>query len=98
MVQHLVALLTTFIELLEAEAERLKLGLRGLLVTGALLAVFAAVASTALVVATGFLLWSYFLALDPHMASAWAALIVGVTVWVLIGLAALLVFNKLKKS
>lgn len=98
MVQHLVALLTTFIELLEAEAERLKLGLRGLLVTGALLAVFAAVASTALVVATGFLLWSYFLALDPYMASAWAALIVGVTVWVLIALAAILVYNKLKKA
>jgi hypothetical protein len=97
-VQHVVALLTTFIELLEAEAERLKLGLRGLLMTAALLAVGATVAATALVVATGFLLWSYFLALEPYMYDAWAALIVGGTIWLIIGIAAWIVVSRLRKS
>ncbi len=98
MVQHVVALFTTFIDLLEAEAERLKLGLRGLLMTAALLAVGATVAATALVVATGFLLWSFFLALDPYMYAAWAALIVGGTIWVLIGITAWIVVSRLRQS
>jgi hypothetical protein len=98
MVQHLVALVVAFIELLEAEAQRLKLGLRGLLVTGALIAVGASVAAAMLVAASGLLLWAFYLALLPVTSAAASALIVGLVIWLLIGGGAWLAVQRLKKS
>lgn len=98
MVQHLVALLIAFIELLEAEAQRLKLGVRGLLVTFAMVAVGASVAAAGLVAASGLLLWAFYLALLPVTSAAVSALIVGLVVWLLIGGGAWLAVQRLKKS
>ncbi len=98
MAQHLVALVVAFIELLEAEAERLKLGLRGLLVTGAVVAVGAAVAGTTLAAGVGFLLWALYLALLTATSAAWAALIVGLVVWLVMGGGGWLVVRSLRKS
>jgi hypothetical protein len=98
MAQHLVALVVAFIELLEAEAERLKLGLRGLLLTGAVIAVGAAVAGTALAAGVGFLLWALYLALLTATSAAWAALIVGLVVWIVMGGGGWLVVRSLRKS
>jgi hypothetical protein len=98
MVQHLVALLIAFIELLEAEAQRLKLGVRGLLVTVAMIAVGASVAAAGLVAASGLLLWAFYLALLPVTSAAASALIVGLVVWLLIGGGAWLAVQRLKKS
>ncbi len=97
MVQHLVGVILALIELLEAEAERLKLTLRKLLVAGALLIVGAVVGSFVLLVATGFLLWSFFLALLPWMTEAQAALLVGGVIWLVVGGALWLVANRLRK-
>lgn len=98
MAQHLAALMVALIELLEAEAERLKLGLRGFLTTVALLFVGAAVGGAALIAGMGFLLWSLYLALLHSVSAAWSALIVGVVVWLVIGGAAWLVVRKMKTS
>lgn len=98
MLQHLVALLIALIELLEAEADRLKLGVRGLLVTGALVAVGASVGAAMLVAASGLLLWAFYLALLPVTSAAVSALIVGLVVWLLIGGGAWLAVQRLKKS
>ena len=98
MLQHLVALLIALIELLEAEADRLKLGVRGLLVTGALVAIGASVGAAMLVAASGLLLWAFYLALLPVTSAAVSALIVGLVVWLLIGGGAWLAVQRLKKS
>jgi hypothetical protein len=97
-VQHLVALLIALVELVEAEADRLKLGVRKLLVAGALAAVGASVGAAMLVAASGFLLWGFYLALLSVVSAAWAALIVGLVVWLLIGGGAWLAVQRLKKS
>jgi hypothetical protein len=97
-VQHLVALLVAFIELVEAEAQRLKLGLRGLLVTGALIAALAAVGAAMLIAASGLLLWAFYLALLPVTSAAWSALIVGLVIWILIGGGAWLAAQRLRRS
>jgi hypothetical protein len=97
-VQHLVALLIAVVELIEAEADRLKLGVRKLLVAGALVAVGASVGSAMLVAASGLLLWGFYLALLPVTSAAWAALIVGLVVWLLIGGGAWLAVQRLKRS
>jgi hypothetical protein len=97
-VQHLVALLIALIELAEAEADRLKLGVRKLLVAGALVVVGASVGAAMLVAASALLLWAFYLALLPLTSAAWAALIVGLVVWLLIGGGAWLAVQQLKKS
>lgn len=98
MVQHLVGVALAFVELLEAEAAKLKLNVRKVLVTGALAIAGALVAATLLSAASGLLLWSAFLALRPAVGQAPAALIVGLGVWVLIGGASWIVVNRLKRS
>jgi hypothetical protein len=98
MVQHLVALLIALIELLEAEADRLRLGVRGLLVTGALVVVGASVGAAMLVAASGLLLWAFYLALLPVTSAAVSALVVGLVVWLLIGGGAWLAVQRLKRS
>ncbi len=97
MVQHLVGLLVAFVELLEAEAERFTLGLRKLLVTGAMLAVGASLVAALLLAASGLVLWSLYLALAPLMPEALAALTVGLVVWLVVGGGAWLVITRLKK-
>ncbi len=97
MVQHLVGVVLALVELIEAEAARLKLNIRKLLVTGALVAVGAVIGSFVLLVATGFLLWSFFLALLPGMTPAQASLTVGLVIWLLVGGAAWLVASRLRK-
>ncbi len=97
MVQHLVGLLVAFVELLEAEAERFTLGLRKLLVTGAMLAVGASLVAALLLAASGLVLWSLYLALAPLMPEALAALTVGLVVWLVVGGGAWLVIARLKK-
>jgi len=96
-VQHLVGLLVAFVELLEAEAERFTLGLRKLLVTGAMLAVGASLVAALLLAASGLVLWSLYLALAPLMPEALAALTVGLVVWLVVGGGAWLVITRLKK-
>jgi len=83
--QHLAALLTAFVELLEAEGKHLELTLRKTLVAGVVLAVVAAVVGAGLIAASGFLLWAFYLALAAHLSSALSALIVGLLAWLLLG-------------
>lgn len=98
MVRHLVGLLVAFVELLEAEAERLTLGLRKLLVTGAMLAVGASLVGALLLAASGLLVWSLYLALAPLMPEALAALTVGLVVWLVGGGGAWLVVTRIRRS
>lgn len=98
MVRHLVGLLVAFVELLEAEAERVTLGLRRVLVTGAVLAVGAALVSALLLAASGLLLWSFYLALAPLMPEALAALTVGLVVWLVVGGGAWLAVSRIRRS
>lgn len=98
MVQHLINVLVAFVELLEAEAERFTLGLRKLLVTGAVVAVGAALAGALLLAASGLLLWAFYLALTPLMSDALAALAVGLVVWLVVGGGAWLAVARLRRS
>jgi hypothetical protein len=84
-VQRIVALLIAVVELLEVQAERLTTGVRRLLVTGALVAVGAALVAAGLIGGGGFLVWSLYLTLLARMPEALAALIVGLGVWLLLG-------------
>jgi hypothetical protein len=97
-VRHLVDLLVALVELLEAEADRLRLGLRRLLVTGAMLAVGATLVGALLLAASGLLLWSLYLALAPLMTDALAALTVGLLVWLVVGGGAWLVADRIRRS
>ena len=97
MVQRVVALLIAVVELLEAEADRLTTGIRRLLVTGALVAIGAALVAAGLVGGGGFLLWSLYLTLLTRMPDATAALIVGLGVWVLLGGATWLAVQRLRR-
>ena len=98
MVQHLVGLLLAVVELLEAEAERLQLNVRHLLVSGAVAVIAAIVAGGALLTGSVFLAWAFYAALRPPFGEALAALTVGLTVWIVAGGATWLVFNKLRKK
>jgi len=98
MAQHLVALLVAFIDLLEAEAKRFELGLRGLLVTGALILVASAVAGAGLVAGLGFVLWALYLVLLSATSAAGAALIVGVVAWLVMGGGGWIVVRRLQRS
>ena len=97
MVQRVVALLIAVVELLEAEADRLTTGIRRLLVTGALVAIGAALVAAGLVGGGGFLLWSLYLTLLTRMPDATAALIVGLGVWLLLGGATWLAVRRLRR-
>ena len=97
MVQRVVALLIAFIELLEAEADRLTAGIRRLLVTGALVAIGTTLVAAGLVGGGGFLLWSLYLTLLTRMPDAMAALIVGLGVWLLLGGATWLAVQRLRR-
>jgi hypothetical protein len=96
-VQHLVGVVLTLIELIEALLARLKLNLRKLALTIALVAVGAVIGAFVLLVATGFLLYSFYLALLPGMTAAQAALTVGLVIWLLVGGAAWLAVSRLRK-
>jgi len=96
-VQRVVALLIAFIELLEAEADRLTAGIRRLLVTGALVAIGTTLVAAGLVGGGGFLLWSLYLTLLTRMPDAMAALIVGLGVWLLLGGATWLAVQRLRR-
>ncbi len=98
MVQHLVAILVALVELLDAEAVRLKLGLRKLLTFGALAAVAAVLGPAVLVFASGFVLWALFLALQASMTLAGAALVTALIVWFVLGGVAWLVSRRLKRT
>jgi len=96
--QHLAALLTAFVELLEAEGKRLELTLRKTLVAGALLAVVAAVVGAGMIAASGFLLWAFYLALAAYLSPALSALIVGLAAWLLLGGVLWLIVRRTKTS
>ena len=98
MVQHLVGLGLAFFELLEAEAARLKLNVRQVLVTGALVLLGALLAAALLSTASGLLLWAAFLALRPGVGPAVAALILGAAIWVVVGGASWIVVQRLRRS
>ena len=98
MVQHAVGLLLAVVELLEAEAERLSVNLRQLLVSGAVALIAATVAGGALLVGSAFLIWAFYAALRPPFGEATAALIVGGTVWIVVGGATWLVLGRLRRK
>lgn len=98
MVQHLVALALAFVELLEAEAARLKLNVRKVLATGALVLMGAVLAAGVLSAASGLLLWAAFLGLQGSVGTAPAALILGAGLWVVVGGGAWLVAKRLRSS
>lgn len=98
MVQNLVNVLVAFLELLEAEAERFTHGARKLLVTGAVVAVAAILAATLLLAANGLLLWAFYLALLPLMSKTWAAVTVGLAIWLVVGGGAWLAVARMGKS
>lgn len=98
MVQHFVALGLAVVELLEAEAARLKLNVRKVLVTGALVLIGAVLAAGVLAAATGLLLWAAFLGLRTNFGPAEAALLLGAGLWFVIGGATWLAARRLRKS
>lgn len=98
MVQHAVGLLLAVVELLEAEAERWTLHLRELLMRGAVALIVAIVAGGALVTASGFLTWAFYVALRAPLGEALAALVVGLSVWIVVGGAAWLVIARLRQK
>lgn len=98
MLQHLVALATAFVELFEAEGQRLQVAVRKVLVAGALLAVVATVVGAGLIAASGFLLWAFYLALAAQLSSALSALIVGLVAWLLLGGVLWLIVRRTKTS
>ena len=98
MVQHLVALGLAFVELLEAEAARLKLNAKQVLVTGALILIGAVLVAGMLSAASGLLLWAAFLGLRTSVGQAPAALILGAGLWIVVGGASWFVANRLRRS
>lgn len=98
MVQHFVALALAFVELLEAEAARLKLNVKKVLATGALVLMGALVAAGLLSAGTGLVLWAAFLGLEGGVGRAPAALILGVAIWIVVGGASWLVAKRLRSS
>lgn len=98
MLQHLAALLTAFVELLEAEGQRLELTLRKTLIAGALLAVVATVVGAGLIAASGFLLWALYLTLAAYLSNALSAAIVGLVAWLLLGGVLWLIVRRTKTS
>ncbi len=98
MVQHFVALALTFVELLEAEAARLKLNVKKVLATGALVLMGALVAAGLLSAGTGLVLWAAFLGLEGSVGQAPAALILGVAIWIVVGGASWLVAKRMRNS
>jgi hypothetical protein len=97
MVQHVVGMLLALIELLEAEAERLNANVRRLVVEGAVALIAASAAGGLLVLGSVFVLWAFFAALRPALGEAWAALIVGVVVWTVVGGATWLVSERMRR-
>jgi uncharacterized membrane protein len=97
-VQHAVGLLLAVVELIEAEAARLKLNLRHLVVSGAVALIAAIVAGGALLTGSVFLTWAFFAALRPPLGEAGAALTVGLTVWIVVGGATWLVIRRLRRK
>ena len=98
MVQHFVGLALAFVELLEAEAARLKLNIRKVVATSALVLMGALVAAGILSAASGLLLWAAFLGLEGSVGRAPAALILGAGLWILVGGASWLVANRMRSS
>ena len=98
MVQRLVGLGLAFVELLEAESARLKLNFKQILATTGLVIVGAVVVAGTLSAASGFLLWAAFLALEPAVGTAGAALVLGAGLWILVGGGAWIAANQLKNK
>lgn len=97
MTQQLVGVVLAVVELLEAEAARLKLNARQLLVSGAVAAITATVAGGALLTGSVFLSWAFYVALRPNLGEALAAMTVGLTMWIVAGGATWLVLGKLRR-
>ena len=98
MIERLVRVLLAFVELLEAESQRLALGTRKLLTTGAVVVIGALVAGGALMVGSAFLLWSFYAALLPHFGVPLAALTVGLSIWLVIGGGTWLALRKMRQK
>ena len=98
MVQHVTGLLLAVVELIEAEAERLKINVRQLLVTGAVALIVALVAGGALVLGSVFLTVGFYAALRPPLGEALAAVTVGLTVWIVVGGATWLILGRIRKK
>lgn len=98
MLERVVTLFVTVIEWLHVKAERLGVGVRTVLAAVALAAVGATVGGAVLVAASGFVLWSLFLAMEASMSTAWAALSVALVVWLGIGGATWLLVRRLRRS
>ncbi len=98
MLQHVVGILLALIELLEAEAERFRANVRRLVVEGAIALIVASVIGGTLVVGSVFVLWGFYAAMRPALGEAWAALIVGFVVWIVMGGAAWLIFGRRRQQ
>lgn len=97
MLQHAVGMLLAAVELLEAEAARLNANVRRLVVEGAVALVAASAAGGLFVLGSVFVLWAFFTALRPAVGEPLAALIVGLTVWVVVGGATWLISERMKR-
>jgi hypothetical protein len=95
-VQNLVGLGLAFVELLEAESARLKINVKRVLVTAALVIVGGVVVAATLAAASGFLFWAAYAALLPELGSALSALVVGLGLWIIVGGASWLIANRLR--
>lgn len=98
MIERLVRVMLAFVELMEAESQRLALGARKLLATGAIVIIGALVAGGALMVGSAFLLWSCYAALLPHLGVPLAALTVGLSIWIVIGGGTWLALRKMRQK
>lgn len=96
MIQHVVGMLLALVELLEAEAARLNASVRRLVVQGAVVLIAACAAGGLAVLGSVFLVWAFFAALRPELGEALAALIVGLTIWIVVGGATWLMSKRMK--
>lgn len=87
MLRSLTDVIIAFIELLEVEARQLGRGAKQIGLTVAMLLVAAALASGVVVAGAGFIIWSLFLTMRAYFQPAPAALLTGVAIWIVIGVA-----------
>lgn len=97
MVQHVVDMLLALVELLEAEAGRLNVNVRGLLAQAGVVVIAAFAAGGLLVLGSLSLVWAGYAALRPAFGEALAALIVGLVIWILVGGATWLGYRRMKQ-
>lgn len=98
MLRRVVSLVLTTLELLEVEAALARRHAARLGFTLALLLVLAALAAALAVAGAGLITWSAFLWLDARLPTGAAALLLGLLVWALVAVLALVAWRRVGAS